>query len=51
MGIGRPTVGLDEDPYNGLPDYSGEPYSEGTIRAELGLPTRVGYEDPATGTW
>ncbi len=54
------TIGLEEDPYNGLPDYSGEPekpdepgrpYTENKIRKALGLPTRVSYDDPDTGTW
>lgn len=51
------TIGLAEDPYNGLPDYSGEPddtgrpYSENAIRKALGLPTRVSYDDPDTGIW
>jgi uncharacterized Zn-binding protein involved in type VI secretion len=45
------TIGLEEDPVNGLPDYSGERYSENSIRKDLGLPTRISYDDPANGTW
>jgi len=45
------TIGMEEDPMNGLPDYTGEPYSENSIRKDLGHPTRVTYDDPNTGTW
>jgi type VI secretion system secreted protein VgrG len=45
------TIGLEEDVPNGLPDYSGEPYTENTIRTDLGLPPRVSYDDPNTGLW
>ena len=45
------TIGMEEDPMNGLPDYTGEPYSENSIRDALGLPPRMYYDDPATGTW
>ena len=45
------TIGMEKDPTNGLPDYTGEPYSENTIRVELGFPPRKTYDDPATGTW
>lgn len=45
------TVGMEEDPMFGLPDNSGQPYSENTIRNDLGEPPRMYYNDPALGTW
>lgn len=45
------TVGMEEDPMYGLPDNSGQPYSENTIRNDLGEPPRMYYNDPALGTW
>jgi len=39
----RRTVGLGPDPTYGLPDYSGEPTSENSIRRDQGLPERTRY--------
>ena len=39
----RRTVGIGPDPTYGMPDYSGEPFSENSIRRDQGLPIRPRY--------
>lgn len=39
----RRTIGAPADPYFNMPDYSGEPFSENSIRRDLGLPERPTY--------
>lgn len=39
----RRTVGNGPDPFYGMPDYSGEPFSENSIRNDQGLPPRPRY--------
>jgi hypothetical protein len=45
----RRTVGLGPDPDHGMnSDYTGEPYSENSIRRDLGEPERTSYLNPDT---
>jgi uncharacterized Zn-binding protein involved in type VI secretion len=41
----RRTVGCGPDPTYGMPDYSGEPYSENTFRRDNDLPLRSRYTE------
>jgi len=50
----RRTVGAPADPYFNMPDNSNEPYSENTIREDLGEPSRPTYvyhPDPSVPVW
>lgn len=47
----RRTVGLPADPAHNLPDYTGEPFSENSVRQDLGEPPRTSYNNPTGGTW
>ena len=47
----RRTVGLPADGTHNIPDYTGEPFSENTVRNDLGEPPRTSYNNPTGGTW
>lgn len=47
----RRTVGLGADAAFGLPDHSNEPFSENSLRRDLGEPQRTSYLDPNSGLW
>jgi uncharacterized Zn-binding protein involved in type VI secretion len=47
----RRTMGIGSNATHGLPDYSNEPFSENTIRQDMGEPERTTYLDPDSGMW
>jgi uncharacterized Zn-binding protein involved in type VI secretion len=47
----RRTVGAGANATHGIPDYSNEPFSENSIRSELGEPQRTTYLNPDDNLW